>query len=368
MAGMKTTPLYEEHKRRGANFTEFAGYQMPLLYTSIKDESMAVRNVCGVFDISHMGRIWIEGPNTKLELNKLVTSNLASLEAGKAIYTLICNERGGIIDDLILYCNNDNMFFAVVNAARRDVDIQWLSEHLPDTVHISDISNESSLIAFQGPKASELLQKVVPDSVEFPRYFCHGMVSVNLDSNQNIEVFLARTGYTGEDGFEIVVDNDNAVRLWNKLLELGATPCGLGARDLLRLEAGLRLYGQDMDENTTPYEAGLGWTVNLDKDQFIGKDVLEQVKTEGPIRKLVGLVVSGKQIARHGNRVWKDEQDVGFITSGGYSFFLGKSIAMAYLPATIAKPGDNVFVNIRQGFVQSEVVRLPFYRGSAGKL
>ena len=339
---------------------DFGGWEMPQQYTSIRDEHFAVRQSAGLFDVSHMGRFRVAGSSSLDFLQRLVTNDLGPLVDGQAQYNLMCNESGGIIDDLVVYRGSEG-FFVVVNASNREKDLQWFRDHAPADVEIEDRTFELALIAYQGPRAQELLPCEGLDAIPYFG-FGHGDVA-------GIHALISRTGYTGEDGFELFIDSDRVAEAWDAILErgqpAGVLPAGLGARDATRLEAALRLWGNDMDESVNPYEAGLGWTVKLDKGDFIGGEALRQVKAEGPRRRLIGLKTEPGNIARHGAGVTADGKRVGVITSGTHSFFLGYPIALAMVEGPSFRVGDRVAVEVRGREASAEVVKLPFYRGSA---
>jgi aminomethyltransferase len=339
---------------------DFGGWDMPQQYSSIRDEHFAVRRVAGLFDVSHMGRFRIAGDSSFQFLQHLVTNDLAPLTHGQAQYNLLCNESGGIVDDLVVYRGSEG-FFVVVNASNRESDLRWFREHAPSDVEIEDRTFELGLIAFQGPRAQDLLPC---DGLEAIPYFGFGHGDV-----AGIHALISRTGYTGEDGFELFISSDRVGEAWDAILQhgkaAGVLPAGLGARDATRLEAALRLWGNDMDETVNPYEAGLGWTVKLDKGDFVGRDALRRIKAEGPRRKLIGLKTEPGSIARHGAAVKVQEKPVGVITSGTHSFFLGYPIALAMVEAASFRVGDGVVVEVRGREAPAEIVKLPFYRGSA---
>ena len=355
------TPLYERHVALGARMVDFGGWDMPQQYTSIKDEHLAVRKAAGLFDVSHMGRVEVHGPGVLDFISGLVTNDVA-VEDGRAVYTLMCNEQGGIIDDLIVYRVADDHFNIVVNASNREKDIAWMREHLPKGLTFEDLTTETSLIAFQGPRAAELLpvEGTTNDIAYFS--FRHGKVAGQ-------PALLARTGYTGEDGFELFVGAAVVGEVWDAILEAGrphgVLPAGLGARDACRLEAALRLWGNDMDETVNAYEAGLGWTVKLDKGEFIGRAALAKVKEERPRRRLIGLTLQPASIPRHGAAVIAAGKQVGTVTSGTHSFFLGHPIALALVEGPSFRVGDTLGVDVRGREAPAEIVKLPFYRGSA---
>ena len=339
---------------------DFGGWDLPQQYTSIRDEHLAVRRAAGLFDVSHMGRFRFSGDGTFEFLQHLVTNDLAVVETDHAQYNLMCNESGGIIDDLVVY-HGSSGFFVVVNASNREKDLAWMREHAPTGVTIEDETLKVALIAFQGPKAAELLPS--HSHVGIP-YFGLGRGDV-----AGVPAVISRTGYTGEDGFELFIDSDKVGGVWDAILEQGrphgVLPAGLGARDAARLEAALRLWGNDMDETVNAYEAGLGWTVKLDKGDFIGRDALTKVKESGPRRRLVGLSMAAGDIPRHGAAVLKDGAHIGTVTSGTHSFFLGHPIALAMVEGPSLRAGDPASVDVRGREAPAEVSKLPFYRGSA---
>jgi aminomethyltransferase len=342
---------------------DFGGWELPQQYTSIRDEHLAVRKVAGLFDISHMGRLIVEGGGAESYLQGLLTNDLGSLAPGHAIYTLMCKEDGGAIDDLVVYREAADRFLVVVNAANREKDVEWMRKHLPAGVSMTDQTAELSLIAFQGPQASALLPPGSSPTDDIPYFgFRPGKIA-------GVPGLVSRTGYTGEDGFELFIDSRSVGEVWDAILAHGkgegVLPAGLGARDATRLEAALRLYGNDMDETVNPYEAGLGWTVKLGKGDFIGRDALAKVKETGPRRSLVGLQTAAGDIPRHGAAVSHDGRRTGVITSGTHSFFLGHPIALALLEGPSLRVGEKVTVEVRGREAPAEVVKLPFYRGSA---
>jgi aminomethyltransferase len=353
----RRTPLHPQHLVAGARLVDFAGWEMPLQYASVKDEQEAVRTRAGVFDVSHMGRYEVRGEGAGEFLQKTVTNDLSRTGPRRAQYNLLCREDGGIVDDLVVY-NTGETWLVVVNAANREKDMAWLRDHAPRTVEIVDRSDEISLVALQGPKAQDILPAEGVD-VDAIRYF--GMARCRV---AGVAMLLARTGYTGEDGFELFVPTADAGRVWDALIQAGASACGLAARDVCRLEAGLRLYGSDMDDQTNPYEAGLGWVVKLRKGEFVGREALQRIKDGGPRRELVGLRCSGRTIPRHGAAVRTGEHEIGAVTSGTYSFWLQYGIAMASVEAAAAPVGTRVDVRTRSGEGAAEVVPMPFYRGS----
>jgi aminomethyltransferase len=358
------TPLFDQAVTLKARMTAFSGWEMPVQYVGIGPEHQAVRQKAGMFDISHMGKYALKGPQLVEQLQRLVPSDLSRLQPGEAQYTVLLTPEAGIIDDLIFYYQGHNADglqtgMLIVNAATNLKDKTWLLNHLdPSQVDLQDWSDTKVLVAVQGPQAVSLLQPLVEADLTAVKPFGH-LVAPVLGQ----PAFLARTGYTGEDGFEIMVDPEIGTELWRSLLEAGLTPCGLGCRDTLRLEAAMALYGQDIDETTTPLEAGLGWLVHLDsKGDFLGRSVLEQQKQAGVKRRLVGLKMAGRNIARHGYPVLHDGEKVGEVTSGSWSPTLEQAIALAYVPTALAKIGQPLEVEIRGKTYLGEVAKKPFYR------
>ena len=361
---LKHTPLYNHSAEINARFTSFAGWEMPIQYNGITLEHKAVRQTAGMFDISHMGKFILQGKNLISQLQNLVPSDLNRLKPHQAQYTVLLNENAGIIDDIIIYHQGTDdtgteKVVIIVNAATKDKDQTWLLEHLdPGTIEFVDLSANKVLIALQGPQATGHLQSLVSVDLKPVKAFGHLETSIFGQP-----AFLARTGYTGEDGFEIMVDSTIGIELWQHLYNVGVIPCGLGCRDTLRLEAAMALYGQDINDTISPLEAGLGWLVHLDtKGDFIGRKILEQQKTQGVERKLVGLKTQGRNIARHGYSVFSSGEVVGEVTSGTLSPTLGYPIALAYVSSNLAKIGTSLEVEIRGKFYPTEVVKRPFYR------
>ena len=339
---------------------DFGGWELPQQYTSIRDEHFAVRRVAGLFDISHMGRFKVTGEASLGFLQGILTNDLSRIGSGRAQYNLMCNERGGILDDLVVYWGEEG-FFVVVNASNRERDLDWMRVNAPAGVDIEDRTIELAMIAFQGPMAVEVLPATGLDDLPYFGFRPARVAGTNA--------LVSRTGYTGEDGFEIFISAERVGGVWDAILERGAArgvlPAGLGARDATRLEAALRLYGNDMDESVNPFEAGLGWTVRLDKGPFIGREALTQIKRDGPRRTLVGLETSPGDIARHGAAVSSSRGRIGTVTSGTHSFFLGHPIALAMVEVASLRVGDSVAVDVRGREAPADVVQLPFYRGSA---
>jgi aminomethyltransferase len=351
------TPLYEEHVRLGAQMTNFGGWVMPLQYSTIREEHRAVREAVGLFDLSHMGELRITDASLA---QRVVTRDVSRLKAGRIQYALLCNEKGGIVDDVLVYAMADGSDLLVVNAGNQDGDFEWIRSQGGQSPAVLNIGREWALVGVQGPRAVGLVQRLTESELGTVKYyaFVEGTVA-------DVACVISRTGYTGEDGFELFCGNADAVRLWRALLDEGKSdgiqPAGLGARDTLRLEAGMRLYGNDMDADTNPLEAGLDWTLNLDKD-FIGRDAIRRAREQGLSRLLVGFKMLDRSIPRHGYSVVSDGQPVGTVTSGNVSFTLGYNIGMAYVPPALAEPGTRLGVDVRGTAAPAEVVPLPFYK------
>lgn len=356
----KETYLHDKHIQLGAKMVDFAGWHMPVQYTSIIEEHKTVRENCGLFDVSHMGEVFVSGKDSLAFLQKIVPQDISKLDYEKAVYCQLPNKNGGLIDDLIIYKLGINNYLVICNASRIDEDLNWMVRNKKGfDVNIDNQSHNYSLLALQGPKADDLLRKM------------------GLDTRQNSftikpacicgkKMLVSRTGYTGEDGYELLVENEFSEELWDEILEygkeFGIKPIGLGARDTLRLEAALHLYGSDLDENTTPVEAGLSWSVPKDKkEDYNGKDVIMKQLANGTEKKLIGLKMLDKSIARHEYEVYKDGEKVGIITSGGISPVLGANIALAYVKNNKdICTGSVVQVMIREKLHDAEVVKRPF--------
>ncbi|MEM8637563.1 MAG: glycine cleavage system aminomethyltransferase GcvT [Cyanobacteria bacterium P01_G01_bin.54] len=357
------TPLFDLLKAQNARFTEFAGWVLPIQFAGLKQEHEAVRTGVGAFDISHMAKFQLQGADVLSALQRLVPTDLRPLQPGRAQYTVLLNPAGGVIDDIIIYAQGEQRAFIIANAATHDGDWAWLQTQLgAQGIEITDESRDRALIALQGPQAAATLQTLLTDSLDLATLpaFSHATATLN-----QAPIFLARTGYTGEDGFEIMTEPETGRQLWRSLMEAGVVPCGLGARDTLRLEAAMALYGQDLDAQTTPLEAGLGWLVHLDRTgEFIGRDVLAEQKAQGLPRRLVGLEMQGRHIARHDYPVQVNGETVGVVTSGTLSPTLGKAIALAYVPPKYGKVGKTLEVVIRGKTHPATVVKKPFYRSA----
>lgn len=352
------TALFETHVKLQARMIPFAGWEMPIQYKGILAESSDVRNCGGIFDVSHMGRIHISGDQSTNLLDWIETGNIETLRQGRARYSLICNEAGGILDDTVTYRLDDNKYLLICNASNRDTILDWINlwrkEKYPDT-HIDDITPDTVMIAVQGPSVATLMDQISPQQPSSLRFF--GCMEISVSG---IKALIGRTGYTGEDGFELVINTKDGAKIWNILMNHGMSPCGLGARDVLRLEAGLALHGSDIDPSVSPLEAGLGRFVKLKKD-FIGAPVLRLQQQSGLKKQLVGLYVEGRNIPRHGYPICLQEDVVGKISSGGYSPALDRNIAMGYVPPQWSSLGQNLKVDIRGKLAEATVTALPFY-------
>jgi aminomethyltransferase len=361
---MRRTPLYEAHVRLGAKMVDFGGWAMPVSYpTGILDEHRATRSAVGVFDVCHMGEVHFVGSGAAATVQRLVTNDVARLENGRAFYTVACLKTGGIVDDLIVYRLQPDHYVAVVNASNIDKDVDWFQEHRGAGCEVQDRSEMTGLIAFQGPRAAEVLAPLATFPLDQLRTFSFA-TDVKV---AGLPVWIARTGYTAEDGFELFCDTKDAPALWDRLIDAATTaggkPVGLGARDTLRLEGRLPLYGNDLDQETTPLEAGLGWVVKLDGEDFIGRDALRAQAAAGVARKLTGFVMTERGIARHGYAIYDaDGAAVGTVTSGGPAPTLEKNVGLGYVPSRLSVGGTKLSIDCRGKRVAAEVVSGPFYK------
>jgi aminomethyltransferase len=353
----KRTPIYDLHVRLGGRMVDFAGWELPVQYSSIVDEHRTVRQAAGLFDVSHLGRVELRGPGALETLQHLATNDASKLEVGRAQYSLLLNERGGIVDDIFVYRQPDS-YLIVINAATSEKDIAWMRARLRDA-ELVDRTAEQATISLQGPAAVRLLQPLV--DVDLSELRRNGHVDARVEGQP---MLAARTGYTGERGIELFPPADQAAALFERLLALeGVKPCGLGARDTLRLEAGNRLYGQDMDDDTNPFEAGLGWVVDFEKYDFVGRDALLRVQEGGgPPRRLVGFETLERAVPRHGAAVYVDGQAAGVVTSGSFAPSLEKNIGFAFVPPPAAEPGTEIEVDIRGRPAAARVVETPFFK------
>ena len=347
------TPFYDIHRSFGAKMLNFHGWEMPLHYSSgIINEHLNTRTNVSLFDVSHMGRFEIKGTDAYDCLQTLVTNDISKLDNNMALYSPICYENGGIIDDLIIYMFNRKKFLIVVNASNREKDLEWIIKHLKSATIVEDITDKIALLALQGPLAQSILEKAAIVDLNLNQLKPFNFIITNIFG---IECIISRTGYTGEDGFELFFDSSK-IEIWDKLIQLGSKinikPAGLGARDTLRLEAGLMLYGNDMDENTTPLEVPLKWTVKFEKNEFVGKKALINQQIN---RKLVGFEVLEKRVARHGNEVLMNSKKIGFVTSGTFSPTLKKSIGFCFVPIYV-NPNELIEINIGGKLYKAKVL------------
>jgi len=362
---LKRTPLYAAHVAAGARMVPFGGWEMPVQYTGIIEEHRAVRSRAGLFDISHMGEVDLAGADALPLAHRLVTNDLRRLAIGQALYTPMCTPEAGIIDDLVVYRLGDEHLVLVVNAANTAEDLAWIREHAAGRVRVTDRTAEIALLALQGPRAEEVLQSLTSAPLAPIRYYWF-REAVEVAGRPTL---VSRTGYTGEDGFEIYCESRDALHLWDAILEAGRSrgvvPAGLGARDTLRLEAGYLLHGNDMDKSVSPLEVGLGWTVKLDKDEFIGASALRQQKNDGVRRRLVGFVLGERAIARHGFPILRGGEAVGRVTSGSFGPTVERSIGLGFVPAGESGPGEPLAVEIRGRAAGGTITKLPFYKRGA---
>lgn len=354
------TPLYDIHVAEGGKIVPFAGYLLPVQYkTGVVAEHMAVREKAGLFDVSHMGEITFKGPTALKTLNHILTNDFTNMKVGRVRYSVMCNERGGCVDDVLVYKFGEEDYLVVVNASNRLKDYAHMAANVLEGTECVDISDSVAQVAIQGPNAPAIMKKLLPEEC-IPRKYYTAIREVLICG---MKCMISRTGYTGENGYEIYTANENAEKLWKTLREAGEEygliPCGLGARDTLRLEAAMPLYGHEMDEDITPLEAGLGFGVKLTKDEFIGRDAL--IAAGEPQRVRVGLSVTGRGIIREHQDVFIGEEKIGHSTSGTHCPYLGKAVAMALIDAKHAALGTAVEVDVRGRRVPAEVVALPFY-------
>lgn len=357
---MKKTVLYDAHISLGAKMATFGGYDMPIQYEGILSEHFATRKQATVFDTCHMGEFRIWGPDAVKDLDNILTCHVATIKTGQCRYGLICNYDGGVLDDQILYRMGDAEFFMVVNASTQDTDLQWIMSNKSSDTSIKNLSPETGKIDLQGPLSAKIITQLLKYPVDDLKYY-HWM----HNEYDNKEILISRTGYTGEIGFEIFLEEKNTKSLWDDCLRLGARPAGLGARDTLRLEMGYMLYGNDIDETTTPLEAGIGWTVKFKKQDFSGREALLRQKEQGLSRKLVGFEVDGRRVARHGMVIESGGRPVGRVTSGTFSPSLERPIGMGYVESALDRPGGTLEVLAGGTRLDARIVPRPFWtRGS----
>lgn len=363
MAELKRTPLYPLYAKYGAKTIDFGGWDLPVQFSSIMEEHEAVRNRVGLFDVSHMGEVTITGKDALKLIQYLVTNDASKIEIGQAIYSPMCYPDGGIVDDLLIYRTGEEDYLLVVNASNTDKDVEWIEKHREGDVEVTNISGETAQIAIQGPHAEKVLQKLTSQNLSEIGFF---RFKENVEIS-GVKALVSRSGYTGEDGFEIYCSPEDVTVLWEKLLEAGEPegiqPCGLGARDTLRFEAKLPLYGQELSPEISPLEAGLGLWVKVDKESdFIGKEFLKNQKQNGVPRKIVGIEMIDRGIPRHGYSVFVESELVGEVTTGTQSPTLKKNVGLVLLKSDYAKEGQEVSVEIRGKLLKAIVVKTPFYR------
>lgn len=363
MTQLNRTPLYDVYKNYGAKTIDFGGWDLPVQFSSIKEEHEAVRTKAGLFDVSHMGEVEVKGSDSLSFLQRVVTNDVSLLKVGGAQYTAMCYEDGGTVDDLLIYKKAENDYLLVINASNIEKDIDWLTSNLSGDVTVTNTSDETALLALQGPLAEKTLQKLTDTDLTTIKFFKF----INPVNVAGAKVLVSRTGYTGEDGFELYCAAEDAASLWEKILETGkedgVVPCGLGARDTLRFEATLPLYGQELTKDITPIEAGIGFAVKPNKEaDFNGKAVLKEQKENGTDRKLVGIELIDKGIPRHGYEVFAGGEEIGVVTTGTQSPTLKKNIGLALLKTEFAELGTEIEVQIRKKRLKAVVVATPFYK------
>ncbi|HEY2291029.1 MAG TPA: glycine cleavage system aminomethyltransferase GcvT [Thermoanaerobaculia bacterium] len=356
---LQRTPLYGCHLEAAARMVDFAGWEMPVQYTGVIEEHRAVRTAAGLFDVSHMGEVRVKGAGAEAFLQRLTPNDVSKLVPGRAHYSGLLTEQGTYIDDILIYRLAPEDFLVVVNASNAPRDFEWIASRaagVPD-VEVVNESDRYALLALQGPRAVSILAPLASPDVTGLKYY--GFTQGTVDG---VPALISRTGYTGEDGFELYLAPEDAPRIWRRLLDAGAVPAGLGARDTLRLEAAMALYGHEINETTTPWEAGLGWVVKMDKGDFLGRDALAAQKGGGIPRKLVGFEVQGRGIARQGHTVASEGGTVGAVTSGTWSPTFEKALGLAYVPPELAAPGTALAIDVRGRALPAVVVEIPFYR------
>ena len=358
---MKKTPLYEKHIQLKGKMIDFGGWSLPVEYTGIIPEHEAVRTKAGIFDVSHMGEITVKGEDSEKYLQMLLTNDISLLNNNQIAYTTMCYPHGGVVDDLLVYKYSNTDYLLVVNASNTEKDYQWMKENIFGNTEILNVSENYAQLALQGPLAEAILQKLTRKNLnEIEFYYFSDNVKIG-----NIEALVSRTGYTGEDGFELYFAYDKAEEMWDMILEAGKDegliPAGLGARDTLRFEASLPLYGHELDENITPLEAGLGFFVKLNKENFIGKEALARQKSEGLKRRIVGFEMIDRGIPRNNYEVYKEGEKIGYVTTGSFSPTLKKNIGLALIDSAYSKEGTEIEILIRNKNSKAKVIKKPFY-------
>ena len=363
---LKKTPLNEAHRALGGKMVDFGGWDMPVQYTAgVIEEHMRTRTACGLFDVSHMGEIWVEGHDAIEFVNRLTSNDVTKLVDGQAHYSALTNEKGGVVDDLLVYRFNEDKLLLVVNAGTTDKDWEWITSHKKDeNVTLTNASADYCQIAIQGPDAFGILQRLTETDLGSIKYYHFAMGYVD-----GVESIISRTGYTGEDGFEVYANEKYARQLWDKMLETGEfgsvagiIPCGLAARNTLRLEAGMSLYGHELSDDITTLEANLGWITKLQKGDFIGREALAEQKEKGITRKLVGFEMKDKGIARDGFDVYITGDKSGYVTSGSPAPYIKKNIGFAFVPVEAANVGQELKIDVRGKHLMAEIVPTPFYK------
>ncbi|MCD6577931.1 glycine cleavage system aminomethyltransferase GcvT [bacterium] len=362
MEDLKRTPLFEVHKQMGGNIVSFAGWEMPVWYTSINEEHNAVRERAGLFDVSHMGEVLALGPDAVKFADHLIANSVSKLELNQICYSPMCNKNGGVVDDLLAYKFSDSKVMLVVNASNTDKDFNWIvSQKGNYDVELTNISSKICQLALQGPKAEEILQKLTNFDLSKINFFHFE----ELEFKNEISAIVSRTGYTGEDGFEIYFSSQVPGKMWNGIIEAGkdegVQPIGLGARDTLRFEAKLMLYGNELTDDITPLDAGLKWAIDLDKD-FVGREPILKEKEEGLKRYLVGFEMNKKAIPRHGYKIVEGDKEIGWVTSGTVAPYLKKFLGLGYVPYDKRKRGNIITIDIRGRKVEATIVKTPFYK------
>jgi aminomethyltransferase len=366
MENLKKTPLNDAHRRLGGKMVEFGGWDMPVQYSAgVIEEHLRTRTSAGLFDVSHMGEIWVEGADAIAFVNRLTTNDVTKLVDGQAQYSALTNENGGVVDDLLVYRFDFDKLLLVVNASTTDKDWDWITSHKKDElITLTNASKDYCQIAVQGKEAIKILRNLTDTELSDIKYYHFTTGKVD-----DIDAIISRTGYTGEDGFEIYAAAEYAEKLWNSFLEWGRygeadgiLPCGLAARNTLRLESSMSLYGHEMDDEITPLEAGLGWICKLNKGEFIGREALAQQKQEGLKRKLVGFEMTERGIGRDGFDVYINDEKVGFVSSGSPAPFLKKNIGLAFVPAEFANVGQEIKIDVRGKHLSAQIVPTPFYK------
>jgi aminomethyltransferase len=360
---LKKTPLNEVHRNLGGKMVDFGGWDMPVQYTAgVIAEHMATREKAGLFDVSHMGEIWVEGEDAIAFVNRITTNDVTKLVDGQAHYSALTNENGGVVDDLLVYRFDEGKLLLVVNASTTEKDWDWITSHVKDeAITLTNASKDYCQIAVQGPKALEIAQKFTDVNLSEIKYY-----HFTVDKFDGVEAIISRTGYTGEDGFEVYADKDEAVRLWNDLMEAGAQygilPAGLAARNTLRLESAMSLYGHELSDDISPLEAGLGWICKINKGEFTGREHLAKLKEKGLKKKLVGFEMVDKGIARDEMEVYVGDEKVGYVSSGSPAPYLKKNIGLAFVPTEFAKTGQEITIDVRGKKLAAVIVPTPFYK------